>query len=194
MANRQEIPLLPELDEQEVMRLRQAIRTLPKEEQKKLLEEAFIMLKLKLGGVPMDALLEKNPHLKPLLEKKVIPDKNEMSNAFGCLLKDKPTFPLLVNGEEYELKKGVKTPSGYYKNGWKIHDVKGDGKWKQLNIYTARQNEVDYEHRIMFKLMKDGNWKLCVLEGFDGFDLLKIDTMVNHEAYVLEYLNALIKR
>ena len=101
---------------------------------------------------------------------------------------------MLVNGVEYKLKKGIKTPSGYYKNGWDIRDVKGDGKWKQLTIYTARQNEVDWEHRIMFKLQKNGLWKLVVLEGFDGMNLLQVDSMGNNETYVLEYLNALLKR
>lgn len=194
MATQQEIPIIPQLDEQEVMRQRQAIKHLTKAEQKKLIEEGFKRLQEKLGGVPLEALLEKNAHLKPLLERKIIPNKNEMSDAFECLLNEKPTAPLLVNGEEYELKKGIKTPSGHYKNGWKIHDINGDGKWKQLNIYTARQNEVDYEHRIMFKRQKNGAWKLCVLEGFDGIDLMKIEQMGNNEAYVLDYLTALIKR
>lgn len=190
----QEIPIILQLDEQEVMRQRQAIKHLTKAEQKKLIEEGFKRLQEKLGGVSFEALIEKNPHLEETLKKKITPEPNEMSDAFEKLLTEKPTRPLLVNGEKYELKKGVETPNGVYKNGWKIHDIKGDGKWKQLNIYTARQNEVDYEMRVIFKKQKNGEWKLCVLEGFDGIDLMKIDQMGSNEVYVLDYLTALLKR
>ena len=193
MATRQ-TPIIKELDEQEVLRQRQAIRTLPKEKQLQLMEEGIKMLREKLNGVDMKDLLKVNPHLIPLLEQKLIPEPNELSIAFEKLMNEKPTQPLLVNDVEYELKKGIKTPSGYYKNGWNIRDVKGDGKWKQITIYTSRQNEVDWEHRIMFKLQKNGLWKLVVLEGFNGINLLQVDTIGNNESYVLEYLNTLLKR
>jgi len=190
-----EIPIIDELNEQDVMRKRQEIKHLPKEQQIELLEESFKKLREKLNGIPIEALVEKNPHLKELLERKIIPQPNEISDAFERLLNEKPTYPLMINDVEYQLKRGITTPpNSYYKNGWKIHDVKGDGKFKQLNIYTARHNAVDYEHRIMFKKTKKNEWKLVVLEGFDGIDLLKVDTLGNSEVYVLDYLNVLLKR
>jgi len=129
MATKQ-IPIIPQIDEQEVLQQRQAIRNLPKAKQIELMEEGFKLFKEKFGGLNMEDLLKVNPHLKPFLEKKIDPEPNELSIAFEKLITEKATRPLLVNDVEYELKKGIKTPSGYYKNGWNIRDVKGDGKWK----------------------------------------------------------------
>jgi len=125
----------------------------------------------------------------------VIPQTEEKkrSDLFDRLLKEKPTSPLLVNGKEIPLKVGTKTKSGYYKNGWKIIDVNGDGKFQQLNIYTSRQQEVDTEHRIMFKRRENGEWKLVVLEGFNGVDLLK-HILSTDKTYVSEYLQTLLNR
>lgn len=189
------IPTIKPIDDDEVMRMRGAIKYLTKEQQMRLMLDGITELKKKLNGVSVDDLVKKNPHLGGLLSKKIIPDANELSLAFDTLLKEKPTSPLLVNGKEIENKKGVVTPSGHYKNGWKIHDVKGDGKFQQLNIYTAICGQVDYEHRIMFKKTKEtGEWKLVVCEGFDGIDLLKVDTVGNNNVYVLDYINALLGR
>jgi len=192
MASSQ-IPIIEKIDDREVMRIRSQIKTLSKEEQMKLMIDAFNQFKVKFNDVPIEALVEKNPHLKEMLEKKIIPSPNELSDAFERLLNEKPSHPLFVNDVEYETKKGVETAYGYYKNGWKIHDVKGDGKYKQLNIYTSRNAIVDYEHRMMFKKTKMGSWKLVVLEGFDGIDLLKVVNLGNCETHVLDYLNALLK-
>ena len=104
---------------------------------------------------------------------------------------------LSVNDEIVPKKLGTKTESGYYKNGWKFRDVKGDGKFMQLNIYTVRDGEVVYEHQMMFKRKRFedfSSWSLVVLKGFDDVDLLKVDTPQNSEKYVIEYLFALLKR
>ena len=123
----------------------------------------------------------------------IITEEKKRSDLFDRLLKEKPTSPLLVNGKEFPLQIDAITESGYYKNGWKIIDVKGDGKFQQLNIYTSIQEQVDTEHRIMFKRRENGEWKLVVLEGFNGVDILKL-TLSSDKTYVSEYLQTLLNR
>jgi hypothetical protein len=103
----------------------------------------------------------------------------------------------LINDEIFPKKVGTVTPPCTYKNGWKLIDVKGDGKYMQLNIYTASGGEVTYEHQMMLKRKQHqdfSTWTLVVLTGFNGIDLLKFDTKANSEKYVIEYLEYLLKR
>jgi hypothetical protein len=119
-----------------------------------------------------------------------------LSSLFNQLLHTREG-DLLINDEIFPKKVGTVTPPCTYKNGWKLIDVKGDGKYMQLNIYTASGGEVTYEHQMMLKRKQHqdfSTWTLVVLTGFNGIDLLKFDTKANSEKYVIEYLEYLLKR
>jgi len=118
---------------------------------------------------------------------------DDMSDAFERLLNEKPSKSLFVNDIEYETKIGVKTAIGWYKNGWKTIDLKGDGKYIQLDIYTSRGAVVDYEHQMMFKKTKKGIWKLVVMNGFDGVDLLDMVGLADCKIHAFNYIKALLK-
>ena len=121
-------------------------------------------------------------------------NKNSLTNVVNELLSKKPSGDLRVNGKVFPKIIGTKTEYGHYSNGWDIKNINGDGKWFQLNIITSNDAEVTFENRILFKKTSKNEWVLKKVEGFNGFDLMAVDSIRNVETYVIEYIKAFLKR
>ena len=121
-------------------------------------------------------------------------NKYSLTRAVNELLSKKPSGDLRVNGKVFPKIIGTKTEYGHYSNGWEFKDITGEGKWFQLNIYTSNDAEVIFENRIMFKNTSKSEWVLKKVEGINGFDLMAIDSLGNVQTYVIEYIEAFLKR
>lgn len=103
--------------------------------------------------------------------------------------KNTKTLQVEVNDKKYDCYKGLKTESGFYKNGFKTYLKDGKkknkkSKYLQIDIFTSASQEIDIEERFLF-LMDGEDYILKKWTGWNNVDLMRFSDYEN------EYLNML---
>jgi hypothetical protein len=140
--------------------------------------------------------MERHYKLKQQAISNQIKMADKLTTLVNTLITEKPTQELLVNDKIFKNEVGIKTESGWYKNGWTTKSLDGKTnkyKYIQLDIYTSNWCLVAKELQVLFKF-KNQNWNIVKMIGFHGTNLLNFDDEEEHIKYMTEYITALLKK